>query len=659
MSNIENLNISQYIGKTNGQSLPASDWNSLFTTIKEKVDEIVLAVNASVGGTPNNSSVLWIEDTPYYSSPDNPLEIDLTNTLVSDQTNGKGKLITNGVEPIIKGTLYGNIKISLATAPNDDLRIRLDGVTIINQDDKPAIDYNITALDNTGFKGLVVSLNKDTVNHILNMNNTGHVDNQKGAINSDHDLTLKGVGYLSIINKCGHGIKGSDVKIAGPHIYIKAVHDGIHGKKVNILDGVFKFDGVRDGFGISDNGQMLLLGGKIIEPIVDQDLFDLGQDANLYYTSSYQSISARQDVQTNTEMTTKGDNINQITNNTTAIKGYSSSQDIKSALDGDSEIVGTDLTNNIVTIQKDIYGDGQTVENVQAIELNSHFIILEGNINYPLIVPDTIEDATIYLNGVNIFSEYIPCIYYKNSSGRLKVIVVEDTINYLSTNYPNYYNINEDGIKSENNMELEIKDDSYLIIHGANDGIDAGELKITDSGNGSLFISKCTSRGIKANTLIVGPDANIKKSGITYYTDPSQDTYSEAECLIIVKNNCVTNSAEKHTITETEIETPDPNGGEPTYDTEFVLENGYADIYCRQGSKTTKGKFGTKKGQFKGALITDTIGGVIQLDFDNSNNIYYKNCLTPENVVSNCGKTYENYLVIPNGSTPLNINNND
>ena len=650
MTNIQNIDISAYVGKTDGQSLPATTWNNLFGTIKEKIDEIVSAINSNAGGggnagASNNSSVLWVNNQAYYSSPDNETEIDITSLLVTNQTNDKGRLITTGTELTIKGTLYGSIKVSLATAPNDDLRIRLDGATIINQANKPAIDYNITANDNAGFKGLVISLNKDTVNHILNMNPAGHADDQKGAINSDHDLTLKGVGYLSVINKCGHGIKGSDVKIAGPHIYIKSVHDGVHGKKIAILDGLFKFDGVRDGFGISTNGRMLLLGGDIFDPIIDQNLIDLAENAELYYSDYFETYANRHYIYQYYSYYSEildGNALNSINTNTnTMVTAYSGSAEIKDALDGVPDVEGVSLLNNTVTITKDT-GGGNSV-NVQAIELDANFIRVEGEVENPLIVPDTKEDVTIYLNGASITPSYLPCIYYKKDKGRLKIITREDTVNYLDIGH--VYD-SDDAIKSENNLEIEIKDNSYLIIYSTDDGIDGGEVKIIDSGNGGLIITACESRGIKANTLVIGPDADIKKSGITYYTDPSQDTYSEAKCLIVTKNNCRAHPAEIH-------ETGQVVDQELQETITGIVSGGYADIYCRQGTKATKGKFGTKKGQFKGALIAGSIGGVISLDFDNSDNIYYNECETTQVVVSDCGKTYENYLVVPEGVAPL------
>lgn len=72
-----------------------------------------------------------------------------------------------------------------------------------------------------------------------------------------NNLAIKGVGYLAVYNKGGHGIRGTETQIVGPHIYIDVEHDGVHGKKLSLDYGYYYIKNANDIFGTGDNGTIL------------------------------------------------------------------------------------------------------------------------------------------------------------------------------------------------------------------------------------------------------------------------------------------------------------------------------------------------------------------------------------------------------------------
>ena len=82
-------------------------------------------------------------------------------------------------------------------------------------------------------------------------------------------------------------------------------------------------------------------------------------------------------------------------------------------------------------------------------------------------------------------------------------------------------NFGYDAIKSENNIEIEIKNGAHLYVtSNCGDGIDGGNVLINDS-KGCILVENCGLRGIKGNTIILGVNASVAGSNtITYYDDP-------------------------------------------------------------------------------------------------------------------------------------------
>jgi len=97
-----------------------------------------------------------------------------------------------------------------------------------------------------------------------------------------------------------------------------------------------------------------------------------------------------------------------------------------------------------------------------------------------------------------------------------------------------------DGVKSENNISVEVKNGSHLIVYSLSaDGLDGGDVKVTDT-KGVLICNNCGGRGIKSSCAIIGPNADTTKSVITkYYTDPTDTAnYSTMDGGVVCLHNC-------------------------------------------------------------------------------------------------------------------------
>ena len=131
--------------------------------------------------------------------------------------NGVKTTPVNGVitlaaasEYILEGTLHGQVLIECGlTAPTDNTNIRLNGVNIVT-DLNSGIKYNTPEV-NTGFKDLVVTLEKDSVNTIVCTTVAAVADNQEACIYSMNNMVIQGVGYLSCMNKGGHCVRATEL----------------------------------------------------------------------------------------------------------------------------------------------------------------------------------------------------------------------------------------------------------------------------------------------------------------------------------------------------------------------------------------------------------------------------------------------------------------
>lgn len=159
----------------------------------------------------------------------------------------------------LRGNLQGNIIIE-GTA-NNRTKLILNGVNIQSSLVDSIINYTPDS------SKLVIEIANGTENYLVVDKDEETGDNDVGVINSNNNLMITGVGYLSIVNGKGHGIKASELIIDGEaHIYLDTNHDAIHGGKLlKISGGYFVVNNANDAFsaseGGSDTGKLLIYGG--------------------------------------------------------------------------------------------------------------------------------------------------------------------------------------------------------------------------------------------------------------------------------------------------------------------------------------------------------------------------------------------------------------
>ena len=553
---MEKLKLSNYINKQTGDSLTAELWNKVFEDIQTKVNELV---DAQV-------------DT----------KTDTTTIVSNNNLFINGKLYTDDVITLAAGNTYkmegtytGQIIIDAETTqPSSDTFIRMNGVTIISNVASPIL-YK-TPEDNTGYKGLTITLGRNTVNTVISTNVAEKTDDQPGAIYSMNHLSIKGPGYLTVINKGGHGLRASQLRLTSSHIYVEAVHDAFHaGKKLIVDDGYYYVNKANDAFGTGTDGNILVFGGHFRAYNVAEDLFDskvAGYYLNLddidYVAESFGSnmsaytwgegkVEESDDETTYTEVTAT-DGIYNITKHYVRVSG---------------KITGRIVSPSASTTQDNGTGGTEAWQKLD-IELNNAYI--ESNIN----------GSTIN---------------YQSENSRLKIKVASDTINIvknsdseLGTGY------DTDAIKSENNITIEPKNNSYLYVTSVTgDGIDGGTVLISD-GDGSIVVKNCGGRGIKGNAIIPGPNASVTKSVIgSYITDSTNSEYTTFDGALIVTDN--------HEYL--------------AVDSANTSTTGFADIFARNGG-ASKGAFGTTDTELRGIVVVGSIAAAVKLDLNNADNIY-------------------------------------
>jgi hypothetical protein len=553
-----------------------------------------------------------------------------TNLTINGQVWRTGDIVLQpGLTYQVSGTLRGHIIIDTTGKTKDEMKgddenpgignteIILSNVIINSADDSYAIYYK-TPEENTGYQDLIVTVQKNTTNVIYCPTVKAIASNQFGAIHSDNNLIIRGPGYLSIANKGGHGIRGTEVEICGPHIYTDASHDGIHGKRVNFNYGYLYTYYANDAIGTGDNGRINVFGGhfKTISLFENSDtngvLFDSKTPGLYNQDISIEGVNTMKNMYTLTAqnyMTVFG------VSNPGQVVAYAD----KAAYTANRNpiIVSGTIKNGVTKYYIDT-----TIGTYLAVTgIISHPI----DISYTNATADT--ECTIVLNNVFITTDInTPTIYYSSKAGRLKLISTKDKFNIiLNNNRTETFNpsvlsqdpaYEGDAVKSENNISLEIKNNSHLFISSVfADGIDGGVVKINDS-KGYIIITCCGQRGIKGNAIIIGPNADVGESVISYYYTPSDtDKYATFDGVAIIKDNCVYTGESAGAQNNKTI--------------------GFADIYARNGKHKEKGAFGTRNNELTGIILTGSIGAVVKIDMGNALNLYYNKIITPNITLDN------------------------
>lgn len=614
--------------------------------------------------TPNVSLIEQIRKL-YFNKKQAPNVFKINGEVYS----GNGTItLAAGQEYEFEGVLEGNIIIDATTSkPSKWTSIRLNNVTILSNQPS-GILYNCPESNNKGYQGLYVTLEKDTHNFIIcNKENPEENDKTYASIDSWKDLTVQGVGYLAVYNNIGHGLRGETLNIAGPHLYADAEHDGIHGKNVNILDGLFYIQHAKDGFGTTDNGCINVFGGEFEFINVTQDTFDSKQTGiyaienitgtnmvgleDLYEEGTVTAYPTKEDY----EAKTNGVQIN-LAIGTTVNSGWFYNADENENVVASSTPAGylTWRWDDPVEVLFDAH---------QAYLINAEYNVVEvtGKITHSIVRATdaiTIGDKPtfskkgklnggydhkldIYLNGaVIVTDDHAPSIANLPDVGRVKITAVKDTINAI-INKDTIENDSEglcdhDAIKSENNVTIEVKGGSVLYVtSNIGDGVDGGETRFIDS-KGSFIVTKCGQRGVKGNAIVIGPDAVINASVIdSYITDNTDPEYTTFDGIFVAKGNVL-----NHTVGKGVATAEDP---------EMKL-TGFADVYARNG-KHSKGMFGTTNNELKGVAIIGSLGAVIRMDEGNAKNLYVNTLL--EDALNPVETVKEQYKAVPYEGDPI------
>ena len=567
----------------------------------------------------------------------------------------------------LQGIHEGQIVIdALSVKPDAWTTIILNNATIIS-DEAYGILYDCPQESNKGYQGLYVNLVKDSQNFVVcNKETTVEGDETYASIDSWKDLTVQGVGYLAVYNNIGHGLRGETINIAGPHVYVDVVHDGVHGKDVNIFDGVFYMQAAKDAFGTTDKGKIIVLGGEFTFVNVTEDNFDSKKDG--YYAVAGVSGTKMHPIEdmyeegTVTAYPTKADydaKTNGVQINLAI--GTTINSGIFYNADENENVVASATPAGYLTW---VWDDPVEVifDSPQAYIINGEYEVVEvtGKITRPIVRPfDAIKlvaptfskkgklnggydnKLDIYLNGAVIVTDgHAPSIANLPDVGRVKITAVKDTVNAIINKDTTENDLegayDHDAIKSENNASIELKNGSILYITSAiGDGVDGGETRFTDS-KGTFVVTNCGQRGVKGNAIVIGPEAVINSSVIdSYITDTTDPEYTTFDGIFVAKGNVV-----NHTVGRGVATGEDPE----------AKQTGFADVYARNG-KHSKGMFGTTDAELKGVAIIGSIGAAIRLDEGNAHNLYVNTVLGA--ALNSVEPVVEAYKAVPYEGNPI------
>ena len=631
--------------------LTAFDSEALYNAFKVSEDYI----------TPNVSLIRTIKQLYFNKSINASFKVNgVVNT---------DKVITlaAGGTYILEGIHEGQIIVDANTVkPDAWTTIIMNNATIIS-DDAYGILYNCPQSSNKGYQGLYVNLVKDSQNFVVcNKETTVEGDETYASIDSWKDLTVQGVGYLAVYNNIGHGLRGETINIAGPHVYVDVVHDGVHGKDVNIFDGVFYMQAAKDAFGTTDKGKIIVLGGEFTFVNVTEDNFDSKKDG--YYAVAGVSGTKMHPIEdmyeegTVTAYPTKADydaKTNGVQINLAI--GTTINSGIFYNADENENVVASATPAGYLTW---VWDDPVEVifDSPQAYIINGEYEVVEvtGKITRPIVRPfDAIKlvaptfskkgklnggydnKLDIYLNGAVIVTDgHAPSIANLPDVGRVKITAVKDTVNAIINKDTTENDLegayDHDAIKSENNASIELKNGSILYITSAiGDGVDGGETRFTDS-KGTFVVTNCGQRGVKGNAIVIGPEAVINSSVIdSYITDTTDPEYTTFDGIFVAKGNVV-----NHTVGRGVATDEDPE----------AKQTGFADVYARNG-KHSKGMFGTTDAELKGVAIIGSIGAAIRLDEGNAHNLYVNTVLGA--ALNSVEPVVEAYKAVPYEGNPI------
>lgn len=443
---ITKVDFSAYVGKRNGTSaLDANEWNTVISTIQNKVNELI--DNVGTGGSAGP-----VGDTKFYVNGEEKVAVD---GVVALPGYGEAGYPATGYK--LSGYLEGKVTIgTVNNEPLDDTEVELCGLTVKNNDvDNAAIMY--LAAKQT----LRVTIAKNTVNYLVCSNVASISDSQKGCLWSENNMLVQGAGYLACANMGGHGIKASKLSFNGnPHVYVSAEHDGIHGNgAIDICGGLFYIAKANDAFGTRAEsgtlgsadykapGKITIFKAEIYAYNVHQNVLDSKAPGYIFGDISIHTSVSSSNVLNGITRVDPAVFFGNAVQDTSA-GGYSTqpSGTVKCYTDdtmtlGETEISPVDGVYTLTTKYCRISG------------------YVDGKITTSIASTDISVTGYAYVTGN---------IEYTNSGKKVGIYVEKDgAILIVGGN-----------IVSNSNLAIEVKSGSYCVVKGA---IDGGDLTFTDT----------------------------------------------------------------------------------------------------------------------------------------------------------------------------------
>lgn len=455
------IDLTEYKNKNAGDEIKASEWNELLSKIEEGSNINVPVTDVLVNG----ESVVTTDGIAKIDLKEDvseELEFYVNGELQTVPEDGVIKLAAEGTY-VLKGELNGQILISATADVASDTFLILDGVTIKTDSGE---NYGIMYAPDAETLHVILPVN--TSNYISCTHEAAMVSEQKAALYSEKNLIVQGNGMLTVLNKGGHGIKASELRIMGnPTIVAEANHDAIHGNSaLDIYGGTFKVTGANDAFGTGETGSINVFGGSFEANNVLQNVFD-SKVAGFFYTkvpivTSLASIDGVINNMTDVDPSTKF--------GVGTVTCYSDSD---MTLD-ETAITAVDGVYSLSTAYAKVTGyvEGTIAATLQSTDVSLNSAYIKGSITYPL------------------------------EKKKLQITAEKETVNFIvGTNT---------AINSTKNVAIEVKSKSYLEIQSAEgSGLVGVDVTINDS-KGVLVIQNCGKYGIDGKTIYIGTDADNK-----------------------------------------------------------------------------------------------------------------------------------------------------
>lgn len=415
-----------------------------------------MAIQATKVYAKNEAGEL-VEVTGLIGGGNTPSSVPFTvNGEVKTPVNGVVQLASKG-KYVLKGSLNGRVVIGTAsdvfgTDESSPTQVILDGVNITTDiDTNAAIEY-VPEADK-----MLLTVVRNTINRIQCSHVAAMTDSQKGAIHAENDLILQGAGYLAIVNMGGHGIKASELRVSGnPHIYVEAVHDGIHGNKmIAITGGVFHINGANDAFGTraetSDKpaGKIWLFGGRYYAFGIRQNVFD--SKAPGYIFCQNRTMNTKDGVP-NLEAT-----------------GITLSTDCSSIYSGMTN-VDPETYFGAPTVEGATLSDGVYTATGTAVTISGYFKDVK------FVFP--VKSTEVTLSNAYIETSTGDALTYTQDSKNIKVTAVKDTVNIIRTTGEAVC------INSLNNVAIEVKNFGFLYMEADENAVTGSEVSLRDSFGG-------------------------------------------------------------------------------------------------------------------------------------------------------------------------------